>query len=38
MSESRREIIYCANRRMASAVCEFLADYLDVRDLTESAG
>lgn len=29
--EIRREIIYCANHREASAVSKFLADYLEVR-------
>jgi hypothetical protein len=35
VTESRREVIYCANHREASAVCKFLSDYLDVRGLTD---
>lgn len=35
VSEIRREIIRCANYREAFAVRNFLADYLDVRGLTD---
>jgi hypothetical protein len=35
MTEIRREIIYCENHREASAVRKFLADYLDVRGVTD---
>lgn len=35
VTEIRREIIRCADYREAFAVCNFLADYLDVRGLTD---
>lgn len=35
VTEVRREIIRCANYREAFAVCKFMADYLDVRGLTD---
>jgi len=35
VSEIRREIIYCANHREASAVSKFLADYSEVRGLAD---
>ncbi len=37
-AEIRREIIHCDNHREAFAVCKFLADYLDVRGLTDRLG
>jgi hypothetical protein len=37
-NEIRREIIHCANHSEAFAVCKFLADYLDVRGLTDRLG
>lgn len=38
VTEIRREIIHCANHREAFAVGKFLADYLDVRGLTDRLG
>lgn len=35
VTEIRRELIRCASHHEAFAVCKFLADYLDVRGLTD---